>query len=87
MGTDKDTPARIRRSAEHIAHAVHRRLEAGFAHPFKEPLTRFHILGREGGTYDTGAIFPYGAEVSQVIHETMAHCGAIKRFSAVRYHL
>jgi len=71
MGPDQDSSARIRRSTEHIAQAVHRRLEAGFAHPLKEPLTRCHILGRKGGTYDTGAIFPYGPEVSQVIHEPL----------------
>jgi hypothetical protein len=71
MGSDKDTLARVPRSPEHIADAVHRSLEAGCAHPVKEPLTRFHILGRKGGTYDTGAIFANGSEVSQVIHEPL----------------
>jgi hypothetical protein len=71
MGPDEDTSARIRRSTEHVADAVHRRLEADFAHPVKEPLTRFHILGRKGGTYDTGVIFPNGPEVFQVIYEPL----------------
>jgi hypothetical protein len=71
MGPDKDSSARIRRSTEHIAHAVHRRLQAGFLHPIKKPLTRCHILGRKGRTHDTGAMFPDGPEMSQVIHEAL----------------
>jgi hypothetical protein len=71
MGSDKDTPARVWRSSEYIADAVHKGLKAGCAHPIKEPLTRFHILGRKGGTYDTGAILADGPEVSQVIHESL----------------
>jgi hypothetical protein len=71
MGSDQDTLARVWRSSEYIADAVHKGLKAGCAHPIKEPLTRFHILGRKGGTYDTGAILADGPEVSQVIHEPL----------------
>jgi hypothetical protein len=41
------------------------------ADPVKEPLTRFHIFVRKGGPYDTGAVFPNGPEVSQIIHEPL----------------
>jgi hypothetical protein len=71
MGSNKDTLARVRRSSDHIADTVHKSLETGCAYPIKEPLTRFHILGRKGGAYDTGAILADGPEVSQVIHETL----------------
>ena len=71
MGSDQDTLARVWRLPEYIADAVHRGIEAGCAHPIKEPLTRFHILGRKGRTYDTGAILADGSEVPQVIHEPL----------------